>query len=217
MGLDLKKSTAVLVPELIVAPLSVLGAVLCMEKAPRQMQKLDNFVSKHVVLPHLETFEKFGNGLQQAHHDYDKRMNEERAARGEPLKPEAKATREERAYAISDALVRTTLALGVDCAATYGSQRALNNLMKAGIQPFKTAFTEASVHLGVMALMPTVFARFSENVRFKISNTLQHTFGTDKHYADDRAQALTYVNMPGYVAAIASLVYAHTNGVAKHR
>jgi hypothetical protein len=187
LSLVARKNIAVLVPEVLVAPVATLGAVYCMQKAPQQMTWLSNVVSKHIVLPHLGTFEKLGKGLYRAHKEYDEKKNEERIARGEPVKPEPKESPQERAFAISDGIVRTLLALGADCVATLGSQVALNKALKAGINPFKTAMTESTVHLGVMALMPTVFAKFSENVHYGISRTMQDKLGTDKRYADERA------------------------------
>jgi hypothetical protein len=207
-----RKNIAVLVPEVLAAPVATLGAVYCMQQIPKQMNWLSSTVSKHIVQPHLKTFEYFGKGLRKAHQEYDAKRNEERLARGEPIKKEINETPAERAFAISDLMVKALVALGADFTATYGLQRVLNKSLGAGIAPFKTAITESTVHLGVMALMPTMFAKFSEHVHFGLSKTMQNTLGTDKKSADERAGALTYVSMPGYVAAIASLLYAHSAG-----
>ncbi len=208
---------AVLAPELIGAPLATLGAVYCMEKVPHQMKSLSDTVSKHIVLPHLEKFEYFAKGLRRAHKEYDEKRNAQRIARGEPPLPYAPETREERAFEISDGMVKTFLALGADFAATLGLQSMLARALKAPMQPFKTAATELTVHLGIMALMPTLFAKFSENTHYGIGRAMEHKLGIDKEKADERGRALTYVSLPGYGAAIASLLYAHGMGKNKGR
>lgn len=215
-----KISVSVLLPELIGAPVATLGAVYCMEKIPKQMHWLSQTVADNVVQPHLEHFEYFGKGLRRAHQDYDEKKREQQMALGKPVthKGETLGTRDQRAFDIADGLVKTMLALGADFAATYGLQALLKKTMSVrSMEPFKTAATELSVHLGTMALMPTMFAKFSENVHYGIARTMEHKLGVNKEQADERARALTYVSLPGYGAALASLLYAHSKNAPRQR
>ena len=207
-----KKTIAVLVPEGIGAPAATLGAVYCMEKIPKQVDWLSNVVAKHIVTPHLETFEYLAKGLRKAHDDYDEHKNALRIAEGlKPLESRPE-TRAERAFAISDGLVKTFLALGADFGATLLLQTHLNKKLEAGIVPFKTASTELVTHLCAMAAMPTIFPKASENLHYGIlsKKLFQKTLHMDKEAADERSRALTYVTLPGYLGAAMSLFYAHS-------
>ncbi len=207
-------ATTVFGSEIVGGFLITPGVIYCAENfLPHQMDWLKRIFAKYIVEPHEETFEKFASHIIKESDEQEKQDRQERINNGEKVEPEGPkpVTKGDRCYRIADGLVKALLATGVDLLATLGILGILNKKLNAGIKPARTAFTDASVHLGAMAAMPTIFARQSAWMCKRVSNMLQKVFGMEKKNADNFATSSIYVGIPGLAGMGASLAVAHSS------
>jgi len=186
------------------------GVVYCVEKvAPSQMTWLKKIFAKHLIEPNFAVFEKLSKGVEKAHEKHREQRREERLKRGEIIKDETPPTKQERAYDISDSLVKGAVALGWDFVGTYVVQKLLNKVLKANVKAFNTSVFDLSVYLGCIATFPTVFAGFFEGINHSSSRIVQKITGMDKKSADNLALPFTYTTLPGIASTALTLLYAH--------
>jgi len=210
LGEGFNRGLAIFLPEITFAPVAALGAVYCTAQyAPKTLKNIEGVVSKYIVEPHLELFERGAGALQKAREEYDKQKREEMAKRGEkvPEKTGVVQSRQERADVIADVVTKGTLAFVADFGATLLGQRAAGHMM--GVQERmkkRTVFFEAGTHLTGVALMAWPFAKRAENWHYGISHGLQH-MGMSKEKANDAGIAIPYIVTPGLAAALASVLF----------
>jgi len=209
MGWKKRTAMAVVVPEIFLAPPAALGAVYCATQfAPHQLNWLEKVVSKHIVMPHLERFEKLGGSIRHAHEEYDRKKREMLIASGQPVpdKSTPVLSRQERADAIAETLTLGAIAMTADLAVTGMGHHILSKRLNVDVSP-RIAFAETGVHLGGIAMMAGPLAYHSENMHHWIKRKLVAR-GVNDQRADDLGFVIPYIVLPGQVAALSSLSLA---------
>lgn len=182
------------------------------DKFPAPLEKLKEFVAKHIVEPHLDMFEnRFNRQLHSA--DVSEHKHEQRLEI-----PYQGLSRSERIERISTIIVKEGTVFVAEGILGTALQYALRNVSKVKVDPGKIVFADAAVQLGAMALtaVPPI-SKPASWAYHKMAEILPKITGMDKKKAKDFARHVTYVGAPGFLGFVAGLVVAGRKDISHER
>lgn len=181
------------------------------ETLPHPVEKIKDFIAKHVVEPHLETvFERYFRKLMHAE-DLVQHQNNIPASE----KPYKELSRPERVDKIAGIITRESAVFLAENGLVMALQYPLKKVFNAKIEPAKLAFLGAGVQLGAMAVSSTLLEKPTEWMFHKLADILPKVTSMNKKSAKDTARHLTYVALPGFLGFAAELVLAEREHAAR--
>ncbi len=207
---DKNKITSSVIGSSIIGAVAAPGAVFVCERVlPRQMGFLKRVVADHVVMPHLQAYEKIFAKFLSASEKRKAQSLDGKAEADPALQGEAPGSPRGRALAIADGMVAAMMSWGIDFGATLASQHVINRKLGINTSPLRTTFADSAAALGVMAVMPTLLAKPSAALNQKLSSIIQKVTGMPKHHAEDFTVPVVYAGIPDLLGTAAALYSAH--------
>lgn len=179
--------------------------------APNMVKSVSNEIAKHVILPHLEFFEKTLGTV----------------CRLDSCKPDYQKSREERAYSIARATVLFGGAWLPSFAVKVAVRRGINESMGLGDNdPWykiwkwndhdkRVAGWDESIHYGSMFVMNTLLPKPTDVMIEHTSSMIQKIFGWDKKRADETALMAVAHEIPnalGFAAGMGAIAHERFKG-----